>query len=192
MPVLPAHLGGVPKYGPTRLPAWCGFIASEPGNPDDPNDPGNPDDPDNPGDPGITPPPPENIDQWFVLVGDSPMDVRKTLAASFVIPAGQSRVVIVALFSEEFPQYTGTNSEYNDILEWAVGPLSGSIRVNSAHHAWATRGIALNGYSPVIIESKTTLAAPAGAPLTVPVSLAATNISDSLLPSVVMVGVFLP
>jgi hypothetical protein len=131
--------------------------------------------------------------EWFTLTGDLEEDAVKTLERTFRIPAGQSRLAVVALHSDEYPEYTGDSSQYNDILTWEVTPasgppVSGSVDVNSRHSAWGD-GIELNGFDPVCVEGFHTLAAPPGAPMTVTVRLTAKNISDSILPSTVMVGV---
>jgi len=103
---------------------------------------------------------------------------------------------VVVLQSDEYPQYTGGSSEFNDILTWEVtpasgSPISGSVDVNSRHSAWEN-GIELNGFDPVCVETFQTLTAPPGVPMTVTVLLTAKNISDSALPSTVMVGVYAP
>ena len=131
--------------------------------------------------------------EWFTLTGDLDQDVVKTLDRTFMIPAGQSRIVTAALQSDEYPEYTD-GSKYNDILTWDVtpasgAPFSGSVDVNSRHSQWQ-QGISLNGYDPVCIEGFRTLTAPAGAPMTVTVHLTAKNVSDGTLPSTVMVGVY--
>jgi len=131
--------------------------------------------------------------EWFTLTGDLAQDVVKTLNRSFEIPAGQSRLIVVALQSDEYPHFTGNSSEFNDILTWEVtptsgSPLSGSVDVNSRHSAW-DNGIELNGYAPVCLEGLHTLTAPSGAPVSVTVHLIAKNVSDDILPSTVMVGV---
>jgi len=142
-------------------------------------------------DPEDTPP-----SEWFTLTGNLAQDVVKTLDRTFQIPAGQSRLIVVALQSDEYPQYTGGSSEFNDILTWEVtpasgSPISGSVDVNSRHSAWEN-GIELNGYDPVCVEVFHTLTAPAGTPMTVTVHLTAKNVSDGILPSTVMVGVYAP
>jgi hypothetical protein len=131
--------------------------------------------------------------EWFTLTGNLEQDAVKTLERTIRIPAGQSRLVVVALHSDEYPEYTEDSSKFNDILTWDVTPasgppVSGSVDVNSRHSAWGD-GIELNGFDPVCVEGFHTLAAPAGEPMTVAVRLTAKNIADSRLPSTVMVGV---
>ena len=173
MAVLPAHKNGVPKCGPNRRPAWCGF---------------------NGGNGWCVTPPTGDALAWFTLTGDLPQDQTKTLEADYVIPAGQSRMLTVALHSEEYPYYTGSQSQYNDILAWSVTPggPTGSLMVNSGHEAWEKCGMTLNGFHPVFIETTFTLAAPPDTPLTLRISLTAVNIGDDNLPSTVMIGVFPP
>ncbi len=131
--------------------------------------------------------------EWIELTGDLDEGEVKTRDLTLTIPAGQSRLIVVALQSDEYPEYTGDSSEFNDILTWNVTPasgtpISGSADVNSRHTAWVN-GIALNGYDPVCVEELRTFTAPAGTPMTVTVHLTAKNVSDGILPSTVMVGV---
>jgi hypothetical protein len=136
--------------------------------------------------------------EWFILTGDLDVDIEKTRSRTVTIPAGKKCLVIVATASEEYPGWTGPQSEYNDILSWNVQPTTGqaineSIDVNSRHEDWladSANGVSLQGFSPSHIESSQIYTAPSDASLTVSINLSATNISDGYYPSTVMVGIF--
>lgn len=149
---------------------------------------------------GTDPRNPENRPsaEWFILTGELPLGARKQRGRTVTIPPGQSRVVAIVLSSEEYPSYTGSSSRFNDILEWRVEASSGelitdSIDINSRHTLWqiqSANGVReVKGFSPAYIESGMTLTAPVDAPLTVGITLAATNVGDSMLPSTTLVGI---
>jgi hypothetical protein len=145
----------------------------------------------NPNDPSDTP-----KAEWFVLTGDLDEEVEKSRSRTVTIPAGESRVLLVVLASEEYPDFTGGASVFNDILKWEIIPtgkdaLTGNIDVNSRHDDWDLAlidGTEIQGFSPAHIETGIPLTAPGDAPLTVEIDLSATNIGDGALPSTVMVG----
>lgn len=133
---------------------------------------------------------------WVILTGDLEEDEPKNLNRTMTIPAGESRVIVVLISSEEYPDYTGEGSEFNDTLSWNIQPgeldaLEGSIDVNARHGEWETaeeEERAFRTFDPVHIESGMTVTAPDDAPLEVEIDLTATNIGDGALPSTVMVG----
>lgn len=133
---------------------------------------------------------------WIILTGDLEEDEPKNLNRTLTIPAGQSRVIVVLVASEEYPDWTGDASEFNDTLTWNVqpgdlDPLEGSIDVNARHGDWETAETeerTFRTFDPVHIESGMTVTAPDDAPLEVEIDLTATNIGDGTLPSTVMVG----
>jgi N-acetylmuramoyl-L-alanine amidase len=135
--------------------------------------------------------------EWFILTGDLDVDEVKTRSRTITIPAGKSRVIAVVVASDEYPDYTGNESEFNDTLEWDIQPsegdaLEGSIDVNARHDDWDIAlldGRECQGFSPAHVENGMTLTAPDDAPLTVEIELSATNIGDGALPSTVIVGV---
>lgn len=137
--------------------------------------------------------------EWVLLTGDLDEDEQATKTRTVTIPAGQRRLVLVAVASDEYPYYTGDQSEFNDTLTWSVSPstgdlLTGNIDVNARHTQWETaeqQGLELQGFAPTHIEEGKIFVAPVDSDLTVTVNLSATNIGDGALPSTVMVG-FLP
>lgn len=135
--------------------------------------------------------------EWFILTGDLDEDEVKTRSRTVTIPAGESRVITVVVASDEYPDWTGDESQFNDTLEWNIQPsegaaLEGSIDVNARHDEWEeaeTEGRECKGFSPAHVETGMTLTAPDNAALTVEIELSATNIGDGTLPSTVLVGI---
>ena len=135
--------------------------------------------------------------EWFILTGDLEEDVEKARNRRITIPAGESRVVVVVVASDEYPDWTGDASEFNDTLSWDIrpaglAPLTGSIDVNNRHDEWETaelEGREAQGFSPAHVETGMTLTAPDDAPLVIEIDLKAKNIGDGTLPSTVLVGV---
>lgn len=133
--------------------------------------------------------------EWLILTGDLEEDAVKSRNRTVTIPAGETRLAVVFVASDEYPDYTGDSSQYNDTLSWSVSAsgnsgISGSINVNSRHVEWTLDGIEVQGYIPALIEGIEVYEAPENSDLSVDIDLSATNIGDSLLPSTVMVGLF--
>ncbi len=134
--------------------------------------------------------------EWFVLTGDSAEDVVKTETRTFTIKKGDSRVLVIGTTSAEYPQYTEESSQFDDTLFWEIylpegNPLSETVSVNNRHTAWdadLVNGVTLQGFSPVHIEKVKVIHASESADTVVPITLKATNISDGILPSTVVVG----
>ena len=133
---------------------------------------------------------------WIVLTGDHAKEERKALKRTVTIPKGQTRLVMVVLHSEEYPEYTEYNSEFDDLLEWKITPtggteIAGQADVNDKHADWQlaeSNGTAIKNFYPAHIEKVSSLTAPPEKDLIVTLELAATNISDDEKPSTVMVG----
>jgi hypothetical protein len=133
--------------------------------------------------------------EWFVLSGNYPENLTKARSRKITIPKGQCRLVVVMLASDEYPDFTGSSSEYNDILTWNVSGgglgLSGNLDVNSRNAEWddaAADGISYFNYPVVHLEEYKSVQAPPAADLQINIALSATNVGDGALPSTVMVG----
>ena len=114
--------------------------------------------------------PPEDFDysldtgdvEWVILTGDLGEDEVKTLETTLDVLPGQMYLVAVYTASEEYPDYTGDFSQWNDTLAWEVTcpdpdaeVMSGSINVNDRHAAWdeaLLEGISMPGGAPAWIE----------------------------------------
>jgi hypothetical protein len=147
----------------------------------------------NPNDPQETP-----EAEWFVLTGTYTQNLVKARSRAINIPPGQSRLVVVLVASDEYPEFTGEASQFNDQLTWNVEggglDLNGNIDVNSRHSEWdwaLLNDISLLGFNPVHLEDYHSVQAPDNASLQITVALTAKNIADDILPSTVIVG-FLP
>ena len=133
---------------------------------------------------------------WFTLTGNGVEDEAITETQTFTIKKGKSRIVVVGMVSDEYPGFTGDQSEWNDQLEWEITPSVGdtvedSVNVNTLHEKWnlATDSeIALQGFSSAHLEKMVVINAPGEADVTVTVKLTVTNIGDANLPSTLMVG----
>lgn len=134
--------------------------------------------------------------EWFILTGDQDEGVEKSRSRTVTIPAGESRVIVVLVTSEEYPSFTGDGSDFNDTLAWEIRPqgqtaLTGNIDVNARHEQWVDaeiEGREAKGFFPVHVETGMTVNAPGNTDLTVEIDLSATNIGDGALPSTVLVG----
>ena len=135
--------------------------------------------------------------RWVAVTGDLGEGVPKEVNETVVIPAGTTVYVGVFVHSDEYPTWTGRQSEYNDRLCWniqATGqtPLNGDIRVNNEEVSWGNadaEGWSAGGFSPVAHKGGAIYRA-GSSDLTVSVTLRATNVRDGALPSSVVVGFF--
>lgn len=133
---------------------------------------------------------------WFVLRGDGEQGIAKTETREFIIKKGDSRLLVVGTQSDEYPEWTGFSSQYDDTLEWHITPstgaeITGNIHVNERDADWQVdevAGVTLHDLSPVHIEKVKVIQAPADTEITVTVTLIVTNVSDGILPSRIIVG----
>lgn len=138
--------------------------------------------------------------EWFIFSGDAPEDEIKQRSRTLTIPAGETRLVLVAVASDEYLEgWTDplTSNEFNDTVAWTITPATGTgmsklLDVNEHHDDWVIaeiEGASLKGFSPIYVADDGFFTAPEGSPLTLDVSLSATNIGDGQLPSTIIVGV---
>ncbi len=145
----------------------------------------------NPKDPSKKP-----VAEWFVLTGNLGPEEVKSRSRTVTIPKGKSRLLVVALHSEEYPGYTENFSEFDDLLTWDIrpqgkDPVTGEVHVNDRHTDWELAlvdGVEILGFSPAHIETSAKYSAPGDSDLVIEIDLSATNVSDGSLPSTVMVG----
>jgi hypothetical protein len=137
------------------------------------------------------------VAQWLVLTGDLGAGEEKSRSRTVTIPKGESRLLVVALQSAEFPRYTNYFSQFDDLLTWYIRPqgkdaVTGEVHVNDRHTDWELAeqdGVEILGYGPAHIETTAKYSAPGDSDLVIEIDLSATNVSDGALPSTVMVGV---
>ena len=136
------------------------------------------------------------VAEWFVLTGNLGAEETTSRSRTVTIPKGESRLLVVALHSEEYPGYTENFSEFDDLLEWDIRPqgkdaVTGEVHVNDRHADWELAeldGVEILGFSPAHIETTAKYSAPGDSDLVIEIDLSATNVSDGALPSTVMVG----
>ncbi|MEY4484142.1 MAG: hypothetical protein RL693_1594 [Verrucomicrobiota bacterium] len=134
----------------------------------------------------------------LMLTGDGAEGERKTKQMTITLPAGdKSYLVVIAAKSEEFPQWTGEASEYDDVVDWKISPAGGTViqgekHVNTLHSAWQqseSEGTSYLGLTPVAIVQVETIKGNASGPTSVEIEVGAKNVSDGILPTTVAVGV---
>jgi len=130
-----------------------------------------------------------------------PPDPPVVRTRTVTLPAGSSALVLVAIASREFDEWTDpeeTSNEYNDILTWNLGlshgsALSGEVNINDRHQHWLDArdaGQTLSGLmNTVHYEHIDTLQAPHHEPLEIEITLSAVNVSDNYLASEIVVGI---
>ncbi len=133
--------------------------------------------------------------QWVAVRGDLPENEVKEVAKNVIVPARSVCFVGVFISSEEYPHWTGEQSQYNDVLSWNIS-LSGesnlvqTVLVNNEDIVWANAtNQTVQGLANAVLKTGAVCMA-GGSNLVASVTLRATNIADDALPSTVLVGVF--
>ena len=135
--------------------------------------------------------------KWVSVTGDLGEGLPKSTVETITIPAGTAAYVGVFIHSEEYPYWTGQQSEYNDAIYWNIHadgqpPLTGNIRVNNEEVSWdnaATGGWSVDGFTPVAHKGGAIYRA-GGSDLNVSVTLRAMNVRDGAYYSSVIAGFF--
>jgi hypothetical protein len=126
--------------------------------------------------------------------GNGEAGERKTEQVTLTLPEGEkSYLVVVAVQSEEYPGFTGTASEYDDVVDWKITPAGGAViegekHVNELHADWEQsqeEGTSFLGLSPVAIVATEIIKGKASGTTSVQIELGAKNVSDGALPSTV-------
>jgi len=128
--------------------------------------------------------------------GEPPVHKQKT--ETNALAADTDYLVVAALESEEFPEYTRVSSEWNDTVQWTLAAGgetidSGSNHVNAHHRQWlgaVVRGSELFGLRPVHYLHLGILKARPG-PRTAFLSGTVGNVSDGNLPTTLILA-FVP
>lgn len=135
--------------------------------------------------------------KWVSVTGDLGEGLPKSTVETITIPAGTAAYVGVFIHSEEYPYWTGRQSEYNDAIYWNIHAdgqqtLTGNIRVNNEEVSWenaATDGWSVDGFTPVAHKGGAIYRA-GGSDLNVSVTLRAMNVRDGAYYSSVIAGFF--
>ena len=135
--------------------------------------------------------------KWVTVTGDLREGEPKEVNETVEIPAGATVYVGVFVHSDEYPDWTGRQSEYNDALYWNIHAdgqqtLTKRLRVNNEDISWGNADIEdweVDGFAPVILKEGAIYRA-GSTNLSVTLTLRAMNIRDGALPSSVIVGFF--
>jgi len=106
--------------------------------------------------------------------------------------------VLVAIYSEEYPTYTGDSSEFNDIVDYSITPSTGnsfssSVNVNSLHNSFESEGKSFDlgaGSKFYFIKEQKVIKNAQRGTFTIQSDLGATNVADGALPSGITVGIY--
>ena len=132
------------------------------------------------------------------VVGNGAAGVRKTKQITITLPQGeQSYLVVIAAHSDEYPQYTGYQSEFDDVVDWKITPAGGTVvegskHVNDLHADWEqseTDGTTFLELSPVALVKIALVKGSASGTTSVQIELGAKNVSDDILPSTLAAAV---
>ena len=139
--------------------------------------------------------------QSGAVLGNGARGVPVTFQQTFPISANASALVAIWVATEEYPEFTGSASEYDDMLVWTlstnnVAVRSGVTNVNALHTQFVASseaghhvpGILADG-PPVAIEWFF-LSAPADDDLEVKLDFEVTNVADGQLPSTMMAALY--
>ncbi|NBB81640.1 MAG: hypothetical protein GVY36_19730 [Verrucomicrobia bacterium] len=133
------------------------------------------------------------------VVGDGDEDVAVDETGTFSFAVNSSSFfVVVAVYTDEYPTYTGDGSEFNDTVEYTVTPSEGtavndSLDVNSIHGALSSDGKDFDlgdGERFYSFEQDVVFENASREAFTINYDLSATNIGDGSLPSGVTVAAF--
>ena len=112
---------------------------------------------------------------------------RRSNTRSYSIPPGKNGYIVAAyVSSEEYPQFTGGNSEFNDQIDWKISPsnasmIEGSLDVNSLHSEWVradSLGLSFNFETPVAYQDLGLVQASENSTVTVDLEIGSTNVGD--------------
>ena len=140
-------------------------------------------DPHDPIDQGLSP---------LVIFGDGDQSVEISGSRTYTIPTdGQNYLVLVHIHSEEYPEFTQDESEYDDIVRLQLDVtgqdrLTQSIRVNTLHEQWVAaedKGYAYNEYEPIATEVLSIVKSSPESPVNVTVEIGITNVTDENYPT---------
>lgn len=154
--------------------------------------------------PPAQPPSVDFLAAWVAVTGNNLVDANGTPAPpvpgtrQYTVPAGTSALLMIAISSKEYPRWTDptTRMAFNDILTWDIqlsagDAIQGQTNVNHHHAHWiAASERTLPGIIPgaVHYQKIQVVTAPSDAALTIDVTITASNIADSNLPSHIAVG----
>ena len=139
--------------------------------------------------------------QSGAVLGNGAQGVPVTFQQSFPISKSTSALVGVWVASEEFPEYTGNQSQYNDTLYWCLSTngvyfRAGVTNVNDLHSRFLASSNARHHVPGMLIDSAPVdiewffLSAPTNQDLDVTLDFEVVNVADGRLPSTMMASIY--
>ena len=139
--------------------------------------------------------------QSGAVLGNGRQGVPVTFQQTFFVDRNASALVGVWVASEEFPQYTENQSQFNDTLRWSLSTNGvyfqvGVTNVNALHSQFVASSNANHHVQGMLIDSAPVdiawcfLSAPTNQDLEVTLDFEVTNVSDGALPSTMMAAVY--
>lgn len=139
--------------------------------------------------------------QSGAVLGNGAKGVPVTFQQSFPITQNTSALVGVWVASEEFPQYTESQSQFDDTLYWCLSTngvyfQAGVTNVNALHTQFLASSNANHHVPGMLIDSAPVdvawffLSAPTNQDLEVTLDFEVVNVADGRLPSTMMAAVY--
>lgn len=139
--------------------------------------------------------------QSGAVLGNGAKGVPVTFQQSFPITKNTSALVGVWVASEEFPEFTGSQSRFNDTLYWCLSTngvyfRAGITNVNALHSQFLASSNANHHVPGMLIDSAPVdiewffLSAPTNQDLNVTLDFEVVNVADGRLPSTMMAAVY--
>ncbi len=138
--------------------------------------------------------------QFLIVTGYGDAGVEITGEETYTLqPNGGSYLVFAYVHSEEYPVYTGSQSEFDDRLRWDIqpsngDPITGNVSVNTLHDDWEdseSEGTSFLGYAPIAMMGFGVVYSEPEEVVTIDVEVGVSNIADGALPSTAIIA-FLP
>lgn len=135
--------------------------------------------------------------QFLIVIGDGEEGVEITDQRTYTLqPNSGSYLVLAYVHSDEYPDWTSTQSQYDDRLRWDIqptngDPITGNVSVNTLHDDWVESEIeetSLLGYAPIALMGFGVIHSHPTDIVTVEVEIGVTNVADGALPSTAIVA----
>ena len=137
--------------------------------------------------------------QSWSSTGKAPKNIVTETSQTIMLPKGSGALLGIWISTDEYPDYTSYQSEYNDLVEWSISTdgvtrKTGSIHVNNLHTRFVevdkTRSTQSSRSKPEVDTDWIYLAATTNHPVKVVVKNRITNISDGAYPTTVAIRLY--
>jgi hypothetical protein len=135
--------------------------------------------------------------QFLIVTGDGDDGVEIADQQTWTLPPNSGSYLVLAyVHSDEYPTYTGSQSDYDDRLSWDIqpsdgDPITGNVSVNTLHDEWVAsenERTSFQGYMPIALMGLGVVHSDPEESSTIEVEAGVTNIADATRPSTVIVG----